>query len=75
MCQINADTLNVLYRYKEVSQLQHSYYSLPTATIPVVTPHIAIVWQTKCDLMMCINRVLGVFTILCVHTKITCNSD
>ena len=75
MCQINVDAINVLHRYKEVSQLQHSCFSLPTATIPVVTPHIAIVWQTKCDLMMCINRVLGVFTILCAHAKITCNSD
>ena len=40
MCHITADTLNVLYIYKEVSHLQHSGISLPTATIPVVTPHI-----------------------------------
>ena len=76
MCQINADTLNVLYRYKEVSQLQHSGISLPTATITVVTPHIAIVCQTKCDLIMCINHVLSVCTILrmCAHQN-QCNSD
>ena len=60
--------------YKETNQLQSSCISLPTATVPVVTPHMYIVWQTNYELVMCISRVSHVFAIPRAHTKIACNS-
>ena len=33
-----------------------------------------VVWQTKCELVMCIAHVSHVFTGNCVHTKVVCNS-
>ena len=53
--------------YKEVNQLQCSCISLPTTTVPVVTPYMYIVWQTKCEFVTCISHVLRVFTIPHVH--------
>ena len=33
----------IIATYKEANQLQNNCISLPTATIPVATPHVAIV--------------------------------
>ena len=62
--------------YKVVNQLQHSCISLPTATVSVDTYITRVVWQTKCELMMCISRVLRVTCARqnrmqkCVHTPV-----
>ena len=57
--------------YQEASQLQNSCISLPTASVPVATPHglPCVVWQTKYKLVMCISCVLRVFTSLHAHAK------
>ena len=47
--------------YKQANQLQSSCISLPTVTVPVVTPHVySVANYSKCKLMMCISHVLRV---------------
>ena len=60
--------------YKEANQLQSSCISLPTAAVPVVMYTTRVVWQTKCELLMCISYVSRVFAIPQAHAKSACNS-
>ena len=43
-----------------------------TYLLYLYTTHV--VWQTKCEFVMCVTRVMRVFTGGHVHAKIVCNS-
>ena len=56
----------------EAAQLQNWCISLSICVYCTCIPHV--VWQTKCELVLCITCVSCVFTGNWVHAKIVCNS-